>query len=59
MTKTCVVDGAVIDYEDTGAGPVVVFVHGVYVDRRDLASRGDRHRGPCPLYRPDLAAGCS
>ena len=31
MNTTCVVDGAVIDYEDTGAGPVVVFVHGVYV----------------------------
>ena len=31
MNPTCVVDGAVIDYEDTGAGSVVVFVHGVYV----------------------------
>ncbi|CAN5546416.1 alpha/beta hydrolase [soil metagenome] len=28
---TCVIDGATLEYADTGAGPVVVFVHGVYV----------------------------
>jgi pimeloyl-ACP methyl ester carboxylesterase len=31
MNTKLVVDGAVIDYEDSGTGPAVVFVHGVYV----------------------------
>jgi pimeloyl-ACP methyl ester carboxylesterase len=31
MSNRCTVDGATIDYTDSGTGPVVVFVHGVYV----------------------------
>jgi pimeloyl-ACP methyl ester carboxylesterase len=30
-TRQCRVDGVDIDYTDTGSGPVVLFVHGVYV----------------------------
>lgn len=29
--KQCIVDGAPIAYTDTGSGPAIVFVHGVYV----------------------------
>ena len=29
--KSCAVDGAPISYTDTGTGPVMLFVHGVYV----------------------------
>lgn len=54
MSKTCVVDGAVIDYEDTGAGPVVVFVHGVYVTgaiwRRVVTAIGGRARCIVPTW---------
>lgn len=54
MNRTCVVDGAVIDYEDTGAGPVVMFVHGVYVTgaiwHRVVAAIGDRARCIAPTW---------
>ena len=54
MNKTCVVDGAVIDYEDTGAGPVVVFVHGVYVTgaiwHRVVTAIGGRARCIVPTW---------
>lgn len=29
--KTCTVDGAPVAYTDVGQGPVLLFVHGVYV----------------------------
>ncbi|MGO4443453.1 alpha/beta fold hydrolase [Mycobacterium sp. 2YAF39] len=54
MNPTCVVDGAVIDYEDTGAGSVVVFVHGVYVSgaiwHRVVAAIGGSARCIVPTW---------
>ena len=54
MNTTCAVDGAVIDYEDTGTGPVVVFVHGVYVTgaiwHRLVAAVGGRARCIVPTW---------
>jgi pimeloyl-ACP methyl ester carboxylesterase len=54
MTTTRIVDGAHIDYEDTGAGPVVVFVHGVYVTgaiwHRVVTAIGDRARCIVPTW---------
>jgi pimeloyl-ACP methyl ester carboxylesterase len=54
MGKSCVIDGAVIEYDDTGTGPVVVFVHGVYVTgaiwHRVVDCVGDRARCIIPTW---------
>ena len=54
MGKSCMIDGATIEYDDTGAGPVVVFVHGVYVTgaiwHRVAAAIGDRARCIIPTW---------
>ena len=55
MGNSCTVDGAVIDFTDTGSGPVVVFVHGVYVGgaiwQRVVAALGGGCAASC---RPGL-----
>jgi pimeloyl-ACP methyl ester carboxylesterase len=54
MSNRCTVDGATIEYTDSGAGPVVVFVHGVYVTGaiwdRVVAELGDRVRSIAPTW---------
>ena len=54
MRNRCTVDGAVIDYTDSGSGPVVVFVHGVYVTGaiwdHVIAELGDRVRSIAPTW---------
>jgi len=54
MSNRCTVDGAIIDYTDSGSGPVVVFVHGVYVTGaiwdRVIAELGDRVRSIAPTW---------
>ena len=54
MSNQCTVDGAVIDYTDTGSGAVVVFVHGVYVTGaiwdHVIAELGDRVRSIAPTW---------
>lgn len=54
MSNQCTVDGAVINYTDTGSGAVVVFVHGVYVTGaiwdHVIAELGDRVRSIAPTW---------
>jgi pimeloyl-ACP methyl ester carboxylesterase len=54
MSNQCTVDGAVINYTDTGSGAVVVFVHGVYVTGaiwdRVIAELGDHVRSIAPTW---------
>ena len=54
MSNRCTVDGAVIDYTDSGSGAVVVFVHGVYVTGaiwdHVIAELGDRVRSIAPTW---------
>ena len=51
MGNSCTVDDAVIDFTDTGSGPVVVFVHGVYVGgaiwQRVVAALGGGRAASC------------
>jgi pimeloyl-ACP methyl ester carboxylesterase len=50
----CTVDGVTIDYTDTGTGPVVLFVHGVYVTgalwNDVVAELGDQYRCIVPTW---------
>lgn len=52
--KTCTVDGAPVAYTDVGQGPVLLFVHGVYVTGAlwdDLTARlSDRFRCIAPTW---------
>jgi pimeloyl-ACP methyl ester carboxylesterase len=54
MRNSCTIDGALIEYDDIGAGPTVVFVHGVYVTgaiwHRAAAIIGDRARCIIPTW---------
>jgi pimeloyl-ACP methyl ester carboxylesterase len=54
MNGRCIVDGATIDYSDTGSGSVVVFVHGVYVTGtvwdRVVALLGEQVRCIAPTW---------
>jgi pimeloyl-ACP methyl ester carboxylesterase len=50
----CTVDGVTVDYTDTGSGPVVLFVHGVYVTgalwNEVVAELGERYRSIVPTW---------
>jgi pimeloyl-ACP methyl ester carboxylesterase len=54
VTDTVIVDDAEIEYTDTGSGPPLVFVHGVYVTGavwNDVAERlSDTHRCIVPTW---------
>ncbi|BCO34274.1 alpha/beta hydrolase [Mycobacterium heckeshornense] len=54
MAETVVVEGAEIEYNDTGSGPPLVFVHGVYVTGAlwdDVTRRlSDRYRCIAPTW---------